>query len=146
MRSRFVKSILMALRVHLRVLSIRRLRITAAVTIWTIVCVAVWGRILGHAFRETWTLSAILRGGCVARGCSLIPDRRQLRMLGRLSRHTDCLSHLSIDRWFTRRSAVVLTLLHIGTVSFVVSLACGFLLLLLCLPLFSNLFELCGGN
>jgi hypothetical protein len=67
---------LMVLLVHLRVLSVGRLRITAAVTIGTVVYIAVGGGILRHALRKTWTLRAVLRSCRVARGGRLVPDGR----------------------------------------------------------------------
>jgi hypothetical protein len=133
----------MTLLVHLGVLSVRRLWITAAVTIGTVVCVAVWGSILSHALRKTWTLRAILRRGIVARGCRLIPDRRKLCVRRSLSRHTDRLSHLSVHGGFTRGTTLVHALLDVSPVALIVGLALGLLLLLLCLPLFPNFFEFC---
>lgn len=132
----------MALLVHLRVLSVRRLGVTAVVTIWTVVCVAIGSRILSHALRKTRTLSAVLGRGIVARGCGLIPNRRQLCMRRTLSWYTNGLSHLSVDRCFAWRTALV-TLLCIGSVALIVSLALSLFLLLLCLPFFANLLELC---
>jgi hypothetical protein len=132
----------MVLLVHLRVLSVRRLRVTAAVTIGTVVCIAVGGGILRHALRKTRTLRAILRSSCVAGGGRLVPDGRKLRVLRRLSGDTDSLSHLSVDRSFGG-TTLMGTLLNVGAVSLFVGLARGFLLLLLCLPLFSDLLELC---
>lgn len=79
----------MVLLVHLRVLSIGRLWITAAVTIGTVVRIAVGGGILSHSLRKTGALGAVLRSSRVARGGRLIPDRRELRMLGRLPRDTN---------------------------------------------------------
>jgi hypothetical protein len=131
----------MTLLVHLGVLSVGRLGITAAVTIGTVVCVAVWGSILSHALRKTWTLRSILRGSIVARGCRLIPNGRELRVRGSLSRHTDSLSHLPVHGGFTRRTTLVHALLDVSSVALVISLALGLFLLLLCLPFFSNFFE-----
>ena len=62
----------MTLLVHLWVLSVRRLRVTAVVTIWTVVRIAVGGGILSHALRKTWTLRAVLRGSAVTRGRRLV--------------------------------------------------------------------------
>jgi hypothetical protein len=91
------KARLMTLLIHLGVLSVGRLRITAIVTIGTVVCVAIWGSILSHALRKAWALRAILRRGIIARGCRLVPDGRELRVWRSLSGHTDGLSHLTID-------------------------------------------------
>ena len=135
----------MVLLVHLRVLSVRRLWVTAAVTIGTVVRIAVWGGILGHAFRKAWTLRAVLRSSCVARGGWLIPDRRELRVCRGLSGDADCLPHLSIDRSF-RRTALVSALLHIGAVSLFVGFACSLFLLLLRLPLFADFLEFCDAK
>jgi len=132
----------MTLLVHLRVLSVRRLRVTAAVTIGTVVCVAVWGGILSHALRKARTLRAVLRGGVVARGRRLVPDGWELSVLRRLSRHTNSLSHLTVDWSFSRRRTIVSTLLRISTVALVISLALRLFLLLLCLPLFADFLEL----
>jgi hypothetical protein len=63
-----------------------------------------------------------------------------------LSRHTDSLSHLTVNGGLARGSTLVDTLLHVGTVALIVSLAQCLLLLLLCLPLFPDLFELCNIN
>jgi hypothetical protein len=132
----------MVLLVHLRVLSVGRLGITAAVTIGTVVCIAVGGGILRHALRKTRTLRAILRSSCVARGGRLVPDGGKLRVLRRLSGDTDSLSHLSVDRSFGS-ATLVGTLLNVSAVTLLVGLARGLLLLLLRLPLFSDLLELC---
>jgi hypothetical protein len=128
--------------VHLRVLSVRRLRVAVAVTIWTVVCIAVGSRILSHALRKTWTLSAVLRRGIIAGGCGLIPNGRQLCVRRTLSWYTHGLSHLSVGRCFAWRTALM-TLLCIGSVALIISLALGLFLLLLRLPFFANLFELC---
>jgi hypothetical protein len=130
----------MVLLVHLWVLTVGRLRITAVVTIGTVVRIAVGGGILSHALRKTWALGAILRSSRVA-GCRrLIPDRRELRVLRRLAGYTDCLSHLAVDGSL-RSTTVVGALLDVSAVSLFVRLACGFLLLLLGLPLFPNFLE-----
>jgi hypothetical protein len=131
---------LMVLLVHLRVLSVGRLRVTAAVTIGTVVCIAVGGSILRHAFRKTWALRAILRSSGVARGGRLIPYGRKLRVLRRLTRDADSLSHLSIDRSFGS-ATLVGALLLIGAMALLVGLARSLLLLLLRLPLFSDFLE-----
>lgn len=135
----------MVLLVHLRVLSVRRLWITAAVTIGTVVRIAVWGGILGHAFRKAWTLRAVLRSSCVARGGWLIPNGRELRMLRSLPGDTDCLPHLSVDRSFGR-TTLVSALLHISAVSLFVGFACSLFLLLLRLPLFADFLEFCNAK
>jgi hypothetical protein len=132
---------LMPLLVHLRVLSVGRLRITAAVTIGTVVCVAIGSSILSHALRKPWTLRAVLRRGIVARGSRLVPDGRQLRMRGTLSWHTNGLSHLAVHRSFPR-GATLMTLLRVGTVALVLGLALSLFLLLLRLPLFANFLKL----
>jgi hypothetical protein len=130
----------MVLLVHLWVLAVGRLRITVVVTIGTVVRIAVGGGILSHALRKTWALSAILRSGRVA-GCRwLITDGRELRVLRRLARYTDCLSHLAVDGSL-RSTTVVGALLDVSAVSLFVSLARGLLLLLLGLPLFPDLLE-----
>jgi hypothetical protein len=63
-------------------------------------------------------------------------------MARRLAGHTDCLSHLPVDGGLgavlVRRAMI---LFH-GAVSLFISLARGFLLLLLRFPLFSNFLEL----
>jgi hypothetical protein len=133
----------MTLLVHLGVLSVGRLRVAAVVTIGTVVCVAVWGSILSHALRKTRALRAILRRGVIARGCRLVPNGRELCVWRSLSRHTDSLSHLTIDGSFAWGTTLVPTLLNVGTVALVVGLAQSLLLLLLGLPLFPNLLELC---
>jgi hypothetical protein len=133
---------LMALLVHLRILSVRRLRVTAAVTIGTVVCVAIWSGILSHALRKTRALCAILRSGVVAGSGRLIPNRWELSVWRGLSRHTNSLSHLTINWSFARGRALVSTLLCIGTVTFIIGLALRLFLLLLRFPLFANLLEL----
>jgi hypothetical protein len=132
----------MTLLVHLRVLSVRRLWVTAAVSIGTVVHIVVGGSILSHALRQTWTLRAVLRRGVIARGRRLIPDGWQLRVGRALPWHANSLSHLPIDRGFTRRTTLVRTLLCISTVALIISLALSFLFLLLCLPFLADLFEL----
>ena len=64
-------------------------------------------------------------------------------MLRGLTRHTNCLSHLSVDRSLARSGTIMLTLLNVGPVTLLVGLARGLFLLLLCLPLFTNLFKFC---
>jgi hypothetical protein len=118
------------------------LRVTAVVTIWTVVCIAVGGGILSHALRKTWTLRAILRSSTVTRGCRLVPDGRELRVLGGLSRDADCLSHLAINRSL-RSASFMGALLNVGPVSLFVGFTCSLLLLLLCFPLLSNFLEFC---
>jgi hypothetical protein len=132
----------MALLVHLRVLTVRRLGVAAAVSTGADMYVAVWGRILSHALRQAWTLRAILRRRVVVGGRRLVPDGWQLRVGRALSWDTDCLSHLSVNRGFAGRTALMLTLLCISSVALVVSLALSLLLLLLRLPFFADLFEL----
>jgi hypothetical protein len=85
-------------------------------------------------------LGTILRCSVVARGSRLITDRRQLSVRS-LAGHTDSLAHLSIDRSFTRRGTVMSALLDIGSVTIVIGFALCLLLLLLCLPLLTNLLE-----
>lgn len=132
--------------IHLWVLPVRRLRVTAAVTIGTVVCIAVGGGILSHAFRKTWTLRAVLRSSSVARSRGLIPDGRKLRMLRRLTRNTDSLTHLTIDGGFARSTTLMDALLHIGSMSLLVSFACSFLFLLLCLPFLANFLKFCRNK
>jgi hypothetical protein len=132
----------MTLLVHLRVCSVRRLGITAAVTTGTVVRVAVWSRILSHALRKTWTLGAVLRRGVVARGSRLVPDGRELSVWRGLSRATNSLTHLTIDLRFSGGCTLVSTLLLIGPVALIVSLAQRLFLLLLSFPLFADLLEL----
>lgn len=127
--------------VHLRVLAIRRLRVTVVVTTGTVVRIAVWGSILRHAFRKTWALRAVLGSGCIARSSRLITDGRELWMLWRLTRHTDRLSHLAVYRRLTRSTTLMYALLHIGAVALFISLARCLLLLLLGFPFFAYLFE-----
>jgi hypothetical protein len=127
--------------VHLRVLSIRGLGVTAAVTIGTVIHVAVWGGILSHAFREPGTLRAVLRRSVIARGSRLVPNGWKLSVRRRLTRHANSLSHLAIHWCFAWRATVVRALLHIGAVALFISFAQCILLLLLCLPLFAYLFK-----
>jgi hypothetical protein len=82
----------MALLVHLRVLTVRRLGVAAAVSTGADMYVAVWGRILSHALRQAWTLRAILRRRVVVGGRRLVPDGWQLRVGRPLSWDTDSLS------------------------------------------------------
>jgi len=65
-------------------------------------------------------------------------------VLRRLSGDTNCLSHLSVGRYFGR-APLVSALLHVGSVSLFVGFACSLLLLLLRLPLFPDFFEFCRG-
>jgi hypothetical protein len=134
-----------ALLVHLRVLSVRRLRVTAVVTIWTVVRIAVGGGILSHALRKTWALRAVLRGSAVPRGCRLVPDGRELGVLRGLSGNTDCLAHLTINRRL-RSTSLMGALLHVGPVSLLVSFARSLLLLLLRFPLLANFLEFCKNE
>jgi hypothetical protein len=90
----------------------------------------------------SWTLRVILRSSGVARGGRLVPDGRKLRVLGTLSGNIDSLSHLFVDRTF-RCATLLGTLLDVGAVALRIGLARGLLLLLLRLPLFSDLLELC---
>jgi hypothetical protein len=132
---------LMTLLVHLGVLSVGRLGVTAIVTIGTVVG-AVWGRILSHVLRQTRTLGAVLWSSIVARGRRLVPNGRQLRVRRTLSRHTDSLSHLPVDRSFARRASfVTAALLNVGSMTLVICLALSLFLLLLGFPLFTNLLE-----
>jgi hypothetical protein len=132
----------MALLVHLRVLCVRGLGVTAAVSARADIHIVIGGRILSHAFGQTWTLRSVLRRRVVARGCGLVSDRGQLRVGRALSWYTDSLPHLTVDRGFTRRTTLMGALLCICPVALVVSLALGLLLLLLCLPLLANFLEL----
>jgi hypothetical protein len=134
---------LVSLLVHLRVLSVWRLRVAAAVTIGTVVRVVVGGRILSHALRQTWALCAVLGSRVVARGRRLIADGWQLRVGRTLAWHTNSLSHLPIDRGFTRRASFMDALLLISPVAFIVGLALGLFFLLLRLPFFADLLEFC---
>jgi hypothetical protein len=59
-----------------------------------------------------------------------------------LSRYAHGLSHLSVGRCFTWRTALM-TLLCVGSVALIISLALSLFFLFLCLPFFANLFELC---
>jgi hypothetical protein len=95
---------------------------------------------MSHALRKTWTLRAILRSSTVTRGCRLVPDGRELRVLGGLSRDADCLSHLAINRSL-RSASFMGALLNISPVSLFVGFTCSLLLLLLCFPLLSNFLE-----
>lgn len=118
---------LMTLLVHLRVLSVRRLRV------------------MSHALRQTWALSTILWSSIVARGRRLITNGWQLRVGRTLSRHTDSLSHLPVDGSFARRATFVPALLvDVCSVALVICLALSLFLLLLRLPLFADLLELFG--
>jgi hypothetical protein len=135
---------LVTLLVHLGVLSIWRLRVAAAVTIGTVVGVVVGGRILSHALRQTWALCAVLRSSIVTRGRRLIPNGRQLRVRRTLAWHTNSLSHLPINRGFTRRTSFVDALLLISTVALIIGLALGLFFLLLRLPFFADFLKLCG--
>ena len=138
---------LMALLVHLRVLAVRRLRITIKdVTTRTHVH-TVGSRILCHALGKAGTVCAILRSSRCARSCRLVPDGWELRVRGLLARYTDGLTHLSVDRSLRRAAVVGHTLLlsmlvHLGALTFVVGLTLGFLFLLLCLPFFANFLKL----
>lgn len=135
---------LVILLVHLRVLSVRGLGVTAVVTIGTVVRITVWGGILSHAFRKSRTLRAVLRGGVVARHSRLVPDGWKLSVRRRLTRYADSLSHLTVHGRFAGRATVMRTLLHIGAVALLVSFALLILLLLFRLPLFAYLFEFYG--
>lgn len=139
-----ISSSLMTLLVHLRVLAIWRRGITAAVTIGTVVDVAAGCAILCHSLRKPRALGSILRAGRVARSCRLVADGWQLRVTRTLTRHSNGLSHLSIDR--SVGTVVVTSLTVGGTLSLFVSLSLSFFLLLLCLPLLANFFEFCGGQ
>lgn len=138
---------LMALLVHLRVLAVRRLRITIKdVTTRTHVH-TVGSRILCHALGKAGTVCAILRSSRCARSCRLVPDGRELRVRGLLARYTYGLAHLSVDRSLRRATVVGHTLLlsvlvHLGSLTFVVGLTLGFLFLLLSFPFFANFLEL----
>lgn len=131
----------MTLLVHRRVLAVRRLRVTAAVTIRAVVCIAGRGGILPHALAEARTLRAVLRTGCVARCSRLVPDRRELRMAGCLPRDSaDRLSHLTVDRSVV--AVVVGAALFGGSLGFFCSLALCFLFLLLGFPFLADFLEL----
>lgn len=98
------------------------------------------GAILSHALRKAWTLSAILRSTIITRGSRLVADGWQ-SVRRRLARYTYGLSHLSIDRRFTRWTTLVRTLLLVGTVSLFVCLSLCLFLLLLGLPFLTDLLE-----
>ena len=137
----------MALLVHLRVLAVRRLRVTIEdVTTWTEMH-NVGSRVLCHALGKAGTVCAILRSSRCARSCRLVPDGWELRVRGLLTRYTDGLTHLAVDRSLRRAAVVGHTLLlsmlvHLGALTFVVGLTLGFLFLLLCLPFFANFLKL----
>ena len=132
---------LVALLVHLRVLAVGRLGVTAVVTIGAVVRIAGGGAILGDALCEPWALGAILRTRRVTRRSRLITDGRELRVTRRLAGHADSLTHLAVDR---RLGAVLVTAVLVsGALPLLVGLALGFLFLLLCLPLLADFFELC---
>lgn len=121
----------MRLLVHLWVLSVGRLGV---------VC---------HAFGDpAWTLRAIRRSRVVTRSGRLVADRGQLCVRRRLPWYTNSLLHLSVNSRlsFARGTAIMGTLLCIGAVTLVVSLALCLFLLLLCLPLFADLLELFWGS
>lgn len=66
-----------------------------------------------------------------------------------MARYTYSLAHLSVDRRLRRttivRHALLLrVLLHLGAVTFIFSLALGFLFLLLGLPFFADFLKFCG--
>src|SRR4051812_15607906 len=86
----------MTLLIHLWVLAVGRLRVTAAVTTRTVVGIAV-GVILSHSLREPRALRAVLGTRRVARHGRLVADRGQLVVAGWLARHPDGLSHLPVD-------------------------------------------------
>ena len=131
---------LMTLLVHLRILAVGRLRVTAAVTTRTVVGIAV-GVILSHSLRKPWALRAVLRARRVARDRRLISNRGQLIVTCCLPRNPDSLSHLTVD--WRLRSVVVRGSRVAGSLPLVISFAGGFLLLLFGLPLLADLFELC---
>jgi hypothetical protein len=66
-------------------------------------------------------------------------------MLRGLARDADRLSHLSVDRRF-RSTTLVSALLHVGPVTLFVSLARGFLFLLLRFPFLSDFLEFCNNR
>lgn len=138
---------LMALLVHLRVLAVWRLRVTIEVVNTRTSIHNVGSRILCHALGKTGTMCAILRSSRCARGCRLVPDGRELRVGRLLTRYTNGLTHLSVDRSLRRATVVSHTLLlgvlvHLGALTLVVGLTLGFLFLLLSLPFFANFLEL----
>jgi DNA-binding transcriptional ArsR family regulator len=138
--------LLMTLLVHLGVLAIRRLRVTVVAVIIT-TAIKIVGCILCHALREAGAVCAVLRRGRRTRCSWLVSNRGKLRVRGLLTRHTNSLSHLSIDRRFRRatvmRDTLLLSmLLHLGAMTLVISLASSFFLLLLSFPFFANFFEL----
>ena len=129
----------MALLVHLRVLAVRRLGVTAVVTIWAVVSVAGGGGILGDALCEPRALGAILRTRRVAGRGRLVADGRELRVAGCLAGHADSLTHLAVDR--SLGAVLVATVLVSGALPLLVGLALSFLLLLLCLPFLTDFLE-----
>lgn len=141
----------MTLLVHLGILTVWRLRITViGVTTRTVVRI-VGGSILCHAFRKTGTVCTVLRSCRCARGSRLVPNGRQLRVRGLLTRNANSLPHLSIGGslgWATvmRNALLLRVLVHLGALAFIISLALGLLFLLLCLPLLADLLELCSES
>lgn len=97
------------------------------------------GDILGHALTEPWALSTVLRTRRVARSSRLVANRWKLGMARSLPWHANSLAHLTVGAF----GAVVVRSPAVGgALPLLVGLACGFLLLLLCLPLFADFFEL----
>ena len=94
--------------------------------------------ILCHALRDTRALR-VLRTRGVARRRRLVTDWGELRVCRSLSRHADSLSHLTVDR--SVGAVVVRSARVASTRTLVVGLAGSLLLLLLSLPLLSDLFE-----
>lgn len=139
----------MTLLVHLRVLAVWRLRVTV-VGVTTRTVVRIVGRsILCHALRETGTVCAVLRSSRCARRSRLVTNRWQLRMRGLLAGNAYSLAHLSVDRcirWATvvRNTLLLRVLVHLSALAFIISLALSLLLLLLSLPFFADLLELCN--
>ena len=142
----------MTLLVHLRILAVRRLRITADVVTTTETDVCIVGcYVLCHAFRKAGTMCTVLRSSRCAGRSRLIPNGWQLRVRGLLAWHTYSLSHLSIDRRLRRTTVVrntllllllLMLLLHLSAMTLIVGLARGFLFLLLGLPFFADLLKL----
>jgi hypothetical protein len=146
-RDRWERPRLMRLLVHLRVLSVGRLGVAAAVTTDTAVGNCLGIHVLCHAFgNPARALRAIRRSRVVPRSSRLVADGGQLGVRRGLSWHTNSLSHLSVDcrLSFARGTAVMGTLLRIGAVTLIIGLALCLFLLLLCLPLFADLLELCN--
>lgn len=129
----------MTLLVHLWVLTIGRLGVTAAVTIWAVVRIASRGGILSNALCQPWALCSVLGTRRVAGRSRLVADGGKLRVAGSLARHANRLAHLSVHGCFG--TVVVAAILFGCALSLLVRLALGLLFLLLGLPFFANFLE-----